>query len=211
MAINYALLVLCWLAWCVLHSLLIAHCVTRLLRRLPESVTRYYRLGYNITALSTLLPLIIYTRYLQAEMIFAWQGGWVVLRLGLLCVSFGMFYGGACRYDMGYFLGLRQIFNKKSHVLLTEDAEFAAKGILAITRHPWYFGSLTLLWSALPVYHLSTVIAATILSLYLVVGTLLEERKLVAEFGERYRAYQREVSMLVPWKWLCTMIMRRHH
>jgi protein-S-isoprenylcysteine O-methyltransferase Ste14 len=58
---------------------------------------------------------------------------------------------------------------------------------------------------------ISTTLAGVILSLYLVVGTILEERKLVAEFGESYRAYQREVSMLVPWKWLSTAFIKMYH
>jgi protein-S-isoprenylcysteine O-methyltransferase Ste14 len=41
---------------------------------------------------------------------------------------------------------------------------------------------------------------------YVVVGTLLEEKKLVAEFGEEYRSYQRRVSMLVPLKWAGTWL-----
>jgi protein-S-isoprenylcysteine O-methyltransferase Ste14 len=35
-----------------------------------------------------------------------------------------------------------------------------------------------------------------------VIGTILEERKLVREFGEPYREYQRNVSMFFPYKWL---------
>jgi hypothetical protein len=41
-----------------------------------------------------------------------------------------------------------------------------------------------------------------VLSAYLVVGTLLEERKLVIEFGEESRRYQSRVSMFIPVKWL---------
>jgi hypothetical protein len=33
-------------------------------------------------------------------------------------------------------------------------------------------------------------------------GTFLEERDLIAEFGDTYRAYQRQVPMLIPgWTW----------
>jgi protein-S-isoprenylcysteine O-methyltransferase Ste14 len=35
-----------------------------------------------------------------------------------------------------------------------------------------------------------------------VIGTLLEERKLVLEFGDKYKEYQRQVSMFIPLKWL---------
>jgi protein-S-isoprenylcysteine O-methyltransferase Ste14 len=207
---QYAFLGFGWLAWCMVHSLLITPSVTRRLRRLPGSVNRYFRLGYNITALGTLLPLVIYTFSLQGGSVFAWRGGWTVLRFCLLVISFWMFYGGARRYDMGYFLGLKQISSRKNQTLLTEDAAFARDGIFAVIRHPWYLASLILLWSALPVYSLSATLAAAILSLYLIVGTVLEERKLVAEFGELYRAYQREVSMLIPWKWLCAAMSRKH-
>ena len=41
-----------------------------------------------------------------------------------------------------------------------------------------------------------------VLTLYIIVGTLLEERKLVHEFGDPYRSYQERVSMFVPLKWI---------
>lgn len=39
-----------------------------------------------------------------------------------------------------------------------------------------------------------------ILSLHLIIGTLLEERKLVQELGEPYIRYQQQVPMLIPWR-----------
>jgi protein-S-isoprenylcysteine O-methyltransferase Ste14 len=47
-----------------------------------------------------------------------------------------------------------------------------------------------------------------VLTLYIVVGTLLEERKLVHEFGDTYRSYQARVSMFVPLKWIRSRIAR---
>lgn len=35
---------------------------------------------------------------------------------------------------------------------------------------------------------------------WIILGSYLEERDLVAEFGERYRAYQQTVPMLLPWR-----------
>ncbi len=52
----------------------------------------------------------------------------------------------------------------------------------------------------------STIIVNIILTAYLVIGTLLEERKLVREFGEEYRAYQKRVSMFIPFLWLRSKI-----
>ena len=39
-----------------------------------------------------------------------------------------------------------------------------------------------------------------ILTLWIVLGAILEERDLVAEFGEEYARYRRHVPMLVPWR-----------
>jgi hypothetical protein len=39
------------------------------------------------------------------------------------------------------------------------------------------------------------------LTLYLLMGTFVEERKLVKEFGEPYQLYQRETPVFIPWKW----------
>jgi protein-S-isoprenylcysteine O-methyltransferase Ste14 len=39
-----------------------------------------------------------------------------------------------------------------------------------------------------------------VLSVYLYVGTFFEERRLVREFGDDYRAYQRQVPRLIPWR-----------
>jgi len=39
------------------------------------------------------------------------------------------------------------------------------------------------------------------LSVYLYVGTFFEERRLVHEFGDAYREYQRQVPRLIPAPW----------
>ncbi|MDR3628726.1 MAG: hypothetical protein P4L42_00150 [Desulfocapsaceae bacterium] len=202
MAVRYLLLGCGWMSWCVLHSLLVSPVVTGFIQRLPEPVKPYLRLVYNIIALATLVPLAGYTRHLAGGCVFAWQGGWLMVRFLMLGLAFLLFYGGARHYDMGYFLGLRQIATGRSPVQLTEDAPFARDGIFAVVRHPWYLASLLLLWSILPVYTRPAALAAVILSVYLPIGATLEERKLAAEFGVAYRTYQRQVSMFLPWKWL---------
>ena len=37
-------------------------------------------------------------------------------------------------------------------------------------------------------------------TLWIFTGSVLEERDLVAEFGDRYRDYQNKVPMLIPWR-----------
>jgi protein-S-isoprenylcysteine O-methyltransferase Ste14 len=43
----------------------------------------------------------------------------------------------------------------------------------------------------------------------LIIGAFLEEKKLVREFGEGYRAYQARVSMFLPYQWVKLKIKER--
>jgi protein-S-isoprenylcysteine O-methyltransferase Ste14 len=128
----------------------------------------------------------------------------IVLQFFLLAMGILLFLAGARHYDMLQFLGLRQIRTGASHGALTATGLLHTTGILQITRHPWYLGAIMLLWAG--DLNASTLVGNIILTLYLIVGTVLEERKLVLEFGEDYRRYQKRVSMLVPLTYLTSKI-----
>lgn len=191
-----------WIVWCILHSLLISRKVSGFLQTLLGPFRFHYRLLYNLTAFLTLLPMMALTAAGRGEAVFSWRGPLVVVQLLMLVLALWLFRDGAKRYDFGYLTGVRQIREQQQHALLAAGGQLSRDGSLGMIRHPWYLGSLLFLWSMLPVYHPSSVIAAGVLSVYLIVGAWLEEKKLVGEYGEQYRRYQREVSMLIPVKWL---------
>jgi protein-S-isoprenylcysteine O-methyltransferase Ste14 len=64
-------------------------------------------------------------------------------------------------------------------------------------RHPIYAFFLVMIWAS-PEVTVDRLLFNVLLTLWMVVGTRLEERDLAAEFGEGYREYQRRVPMLVP-------------
>lgn len=164
---------------------------------------RWYRLLYNILSVATLAPLAVYTGRIGGEVVFGWRGwGGTAVRILLLTISCLLFWGGAQRYDLKTFLGIRQLRAGEASVLLSKSREFSPSGVFGMTRHPWYLGALLAIWTIFPEYPLGRMVAVCILSLYLVVGTLLEERKILREHGDNYRRYQQQVSMLFPWKWL---------
>jgi len=79
-----------------------------------------------------------------------------------------------------------------------------SSGVLGLVRHPWYTAVVLLLWAR--DLDVAALVANGVLTIYIVVGTLLEEGKLVHEFGDAYRNYQGRVSMFVPLKWIRSRI-----
>jgi protein-S-isoprenylcysteine O-methyltransferase Ste14 len=87
---------------------------------------------------------------------------------------------------------------------LANNNDFVVSGIHRIIRHPWYLGGILIVWAS--DLSVSTILINMVISIYFIIGSILEERKLVREFGEKYREYQQRVSMLIPWRWLKSKI-----
>jgi len=66
-------------------------------------------------------------------------------------------------------------------------------------RHPLYFFMLVIIWSV-PGVNSDRLLFNVVWTFWIVIGSYLEEKDLVAEFGEKYRFYQKTVPMLLPWK-----------
>jgi protein-S-isoprenylcysteine O-methyltransferase Ste14 len=116
----------------------------------------------------------------------------VVLATGVLIV--GLDIERRCRrmLSLRTLAGVPELKAETNGVLLRE-------GIFARVRHPRYLGaSLGLMAIALFANHLGTYLLVLVFlpGIYLV--TVLEERELVARFGDRYRDYQRQVPRLLP-------------
>lgn len=191
-----------WIVWCAMHSLLIAPRVTVFLKDRMGTKARYYRIIYNLLSVVTLLPLLIVTWLDPGDIVFSWSGWtvgirWLAFVLALIC-----FLEGAKGYDLQDFLGFRQIRGGSDSLLLGEEHSFSEAGVFGLVRHPWYVGSFLFVWSSFGVYDEKIFSVAIILSIYLVVGTYLEERKILAEHGDSYRSYKERVSMFFPVKWL---------
>jgi len=197
---NYLYAVLGWVTWCTLHSALISITVTEYMKRRLSDRFRFYRFFYNIVSLATLLPLVSYSVSIRGESIFRWEGPLVIVKYLLLTASSFLFVAGGRHYSMSQFLGIHQIRAGQLDRVLSRQGTFVASGIHRMIRHPWYLGGILIVWAR--DLSLSTILSNVVITSYFIIGSILEERKLVREFGEQYREYQRNVSMLFPYKWL---------
>ncbi len=77
--------------------------------------------------------------------------------------------------------------------------EFVLRGPYRWVRHPLYFFMLVLIWSV-PEVTSDRLLFNVFWTFWIVLGSYLEEKDAVVEFGERYRDYQRTVPMLLPWR-----------
>ncbi len=192
---SYAMLAGLWATWCAVHSLLASRSLQCRLRARLGSSFRYYRLAYNLLALFTLLPLLLYSRQFHDTPLFIWEGPWRLLQAAMIGIGLWFFIAPLRQYDMGQFLGLRQARGGVGQGL-DAGGGLNTQGILGRCRHPWYSGALLLIWAR--DLDGATLVVNGVLSAYLVIGAHLEERKLVQEFGEAYRRYQQMVPMFIP-------------
>jgi protein-S-isoprenylcysteine O-methyltransferase Ste14 len=165
----------------------------KLVKVVPE---HYYGAFYTLTSSVALLVLLVCWQQ-SPQTVVSLQGG---LRLLTRLV----FFAGIA----GFIWGVRSLAHFDAFGLKPIRARLRGSEVRAVplairgpyrwVRHPLYFFALLLIW-AFPELTLDRLLFNVLMTGWIVIGTYLEERDLVDEFGESYLEYQRTVPMLIPW------------
>jgi len=189
---SHFLLGAAWAAACILHSLLANSGVKAWVRQHSGGRYRYYRLVYNLFALVSFGLLVVYLRNLPS--ILLWAPGQVTPFLAWPMAIGGILimYVSIRRFFLS-FSGIQDLKGPKPAAALQTD------GLHRFVRHPLYLGTFLFIWALFLLSPTaSNGMVCLIITLYTLIGLRLEEKKLVAEFGQAYVDYQRRVPAIMP-------------
>ena len=178
--------------WGVLHSLLASNGTKNFFRQsFGDGFTKSYRLLYNLFAFFSLLPILYLMATLPDRQLYEAPAPFsYLMRLGQ-GTSLILLFVALLQTDVLSFVGLRQLFQQEKQGLLMTG------GLYRYVRHPLYTFSLLVLWLS-PSMSLNTFIVYAAFTIYILIGIVFEERKLLREFGEEYASYRSVTPMLIP-------------
>jgi steroid 5-alpha reductase family enzyme len=150
------------------------------------------------TVLSALcLLLIIVLWQPMTGTVYAFETGLLFWTTTLLYVlGWSMAFVATFQIDHFELFGLHQGY-RALRGIPEPEVRFQKKGFYRYVRHPIQTGTVIGLW-ATPVMSTGHLLFASGMTLYILVGLVLEEKDLVKTLGDAYRRYREEVPMLLP-------------
>jgi protein-S-isoprenylcysteine O-methyltransferase Ste14 len=157
-----------------------------------------YRLIYNIITILTLLPIGLLMVSQSNRVVWAVESPITVLFLILQGIGVIGLLISVLQIDGGQFLGTSQAraYFMGGELPLPKEP-LSITGVYALVRHPLYLFSLMVIWfvPTMSEGYLGFCIGAT---LYFIIGSWYEEKRLISYFGDDYRAYQQKVAWMIP-------------
>ena len=178
--------------WGAIHSLLASMGSKKFLRRaLGDGFMKFYRLLYNILAVLSIAPVFYLTVSLPDKILYQVPTPWKYFMLAGQGISVLLLFVAVLQTDLFSFAGLRQLIEQE------KTGKLVTTGFYRSVRHPLYTFSLLILWLS-PTMTMNSFAVYSALTVYVFVGIIFEERKLLREFGRDYADYKSTTPMLLP-------------
>ena len=164
--------------------------------RLARIVPTHYLSA--VYAIASGIALLVVVLLWQESRHLVWQASngpwWAARMIFVLGLGVGI-WGGLSLKTFDSF-GLQPI-RDRFRVEPARPTALVVRGAYRWVRHPLYLAVLLMIWSY-PVLTADRLLFNVLWTLWIVIGTVLEERDLRSELGDEYRDYQRDVPMLLP-------------
>jgi protein-S-isoprenylcysteine O-methyltransferase Ste14 len=180
-------------AFAIQHSLMARPFFKRWWTRfVPHAIERS---TYVLLASLILVALFAFWRPLT-QPIWSFSGPAAIALTAISWAGFGLVLASTFLINHFELFGLKQVWDKMRE-RKAADPHFVTPLFYRLVRHPLYLGFILAFWSA-PTMTLGHLEFAVATLGYILIAIQLEEHDLTAVFGERYRAYKRQVGMLLP-------------
>jgi len=191
---SVVVLAVAFVTWAVVHSLLASRFSKRWARQtFGPGADRWYRLAYNLFAGVSFLPILAMLAVLPDRSLYTVPAPWDwLMRTGQLLALAGL---GAAFLQTGpmAFAGLAQLQGQEPD----DPGPLVVRGLYCRVRHPLYLFSTLLVWLT-PAMTVNWLASCLLITLYFYLGSLHEEQRLLAQFGQAYADYRQRVPMLLP-------------
>ena len=188
------LIVLAVMIYGVVHSFLASVPVKEWVgRKFGGFGGRVYRISYNIFAAITILPVLALPNTLPDQTWYVISSPWRYVLLTIQGIAGVVLVIGVFQTDIWTFSGLRQLFFGGD----VSDEQLVISGFYRWVRHPLYTAGFFLLWAS-PDMTRNGFALKLGLTIYLIAGAYIEERKLVKTFDNAYVSYSEKVPMFFP-------------
>ena len=183
-----------FICWAVLHSLLASLRVKRLAGRMfADAAKRWYRLGFVITAVLTLIPLLLLLLHLPDTPLYSVPPPWRWVMTAGQLGALALLAWTVMSTEPLEFIGIRQLARQRASFRTT----LTTHGLYRVSRHPMYFTSMLVMWLS-PRMSANLLTLFALMSLYFIIGSYHEEMLLDRQFGEAYRRYRQRVPRIFP-------------
>jgi protein-S-isoprenylcysteine O-methyltransferase Ste14 len=187
---DYAQFIVRCILFGVVHSLFAANRTKQAISRVAGREPRLYRLLYNLAALAIFGWVM--AAYRTSPLLYAAPGIWGLLLYAAQLVIAAIIFRCVRQTGTGDFLGITQLRSA-----IAQPRKLVTSGCYARVRHPLYLYS-TLFLVLNPVMSAQWFLLTIFSIAYFIVGAMIEERRLLKEFGDEYRRYRQHVPFIIP-------------
>lgn len=157
-----------------------------------------YRLFFNLMSIITLLPTLALMMSQGDKIVWEIDSSLHPLIVSVQIIGIVGLIVSLLQIDLGRFVGTKQLqaFLNDEQLPLPDES-LQTRGLYRFVRHPLYLFSILAIWSVMSMSeaYLGFCLGAT---LYFVIGSYYEEKRLVRAFSNSYTDYQKQVPWLIP-------------